>query len=331
MSTTAIRNFVAYVKQYRSVPLHENSKIVIVADEFNRRLTDAIYQELRRHFPSSEWLLVNDQSDIQAAIPALTSAALGLVFYDDAQQRVSHVAGNPLFADLLPVLEHNLADKNRPRTIHTFHDVAPIFDELYDKPPGFYVDLNQHLIQRFNESGIVRLTANHSYVEFHTDNLSNWSSADGLETSFYPAEVANYAKDMTGTIQFTGIIISTLPYTQKYGLITQPITLKIDNAQLIEFDCQDPSLKQDLAFYFDRSPMNRKVSEIGFGTNLGLSKLRPINCVPQERFAGFHLGFGGESNQGKNDSIHLDMIFDHGEIRLNHETLFRNGQFELAC
>lgn len=322
-ANNAISNFVSYIKNYKKIVLNKNSSIVIICDYHNVDLSTKIKENLKQYYCAVQQFFVESKKDVQRSIKYLNSADIGLLFFNDAEYKISNVLGNELFAEYNHLLENNLKSTEN-RKYFVFNDIGSIFNALYSYPPEYYINLNQSLISELR-CGEVSLEANSSKLTFDLSSSDPWTSAVGLDNSLYPAEIATFSPNLSGEIDFTGLVLSVLPFTQKYGIIKTPVTLIVDHSELIDFHCSNKALYDDLKFYFSYAEKNTKVCEIGIGTNRGLNKLYPINCIAQERYSGFHLGFGGEtSSYGKNNSIHLDFIFDKSIIKVADKVVFKD-------
>lgn len=322
MNTDSIGCFLTFLLNYEKVKVTKNSKILFIVDSYHQDLVYGITKQLLQSLYNCTSCLIKSEDDLIMSDININSADIVLLFYRNAHVSVSTPVGNPLFAPLLPYIEQDIACQTG-KFVECF-DLVSIFDFLYTKQAGYYQNLNKLILQRINNGSLISLKGLHGSLVFDSDSTESWCSTDGLDTSLYPAEIASYSKSLNGEITFTGIILSRLPFTQKYGLINQdPILLIIENSEVKEFFTDNKLLKDDLSFYFNQSHYNRVVCEIGIGTNTGLKKLQPINAFSQERYPGLHLGFGGKSE----DSMHLDMVFDTSEIHVDGSLLYKEHQF----
>ena len=99
-------------------------------------------------------------------------------------------------------------------------------------------------------------------------------------------------------MEFIGGLLGTIPIGRKYGPITRPIHLRIEDGRLTELSTDDERLLADLRFCFEFDHYTGQVNEIGFGTNTSITgPLRGFNYKHEESRLGFHLGFGASLAQ----------------------------------
>lgn len=318
----AVANFFRYLIIKKPF-IGSGSKILFICDDFNLNLVENIANYFNKQGINVKLLLVNSPNDIVNIETLILNFDTILVFYVDTNTGMSTPYGNPLFQKLIPYLEYDLIQEQRKFLV--FLDINEFFDELYFFPPEFFNQHNKKLIDKLTSCTSLTFKSNRTCLYSKTKNIYPWKSTTLARDDVYPSEVASYAKDINGKINFTGLILGKLPFPQKYGLICDPITFEIENSQLRKFKVSDKNLKKDLDFYFNYSESNRYIHEIGIGTNLGLKSLRPINSFAQERFPGFHLGFGGKSE----NSMHIDFIFLNSEIHGDENPIFQNRKFFL--
>ena len=105
-------------------------------------------------------------------------------------------------------------------------------------------------------------------------------------------------------------------------MLQAPLSLRIENSSICQVASTVAGLEADFNQYLNASPSNRRIEELGIGTNEGVKGLYARNTGFEERHCGLHLGLGG----GAAGSHHLDLIFNEGTLVLDGKTLF-DGQF----
>ncbi len=109
-------------------------------------------------------------------------------------------------------------------------------------------------------------------------------------------------------MNFVGTFLSTIPFARKYGVLQSPLELWIEDSTIQKIATDVPGLEHDFNKYLDANPSNRRIEELGIGTNEGVKSLYARNAGFEERHCGLHLGLGG----GAKGSHHLDLIFEKG-------------------
>lgn len=319
----AYKNFFQFLDYARGVASNPICSILIICDPCNYKIAQSIIQAEPANY-SVTLLLIKSSTDLKNLDKLLSQYDLILLFYQNSAPEVSTPKGNLSFLPLVPYIEQDL-QRGNVRKILTFFDVEQFFEGLYTYPPTFYKQQNENLINQLKAYKKLTFVTDNSQLITDTKNLSPWDELHGQATHIIPAEIATYAPKLTGSILFTGLILGKLPFTQKYGLINEPILFEIKDAELQNFHTDNAELAKDLDYYFNRSPSNRQICELGIGTNTGLTKLYPVNSFAQERFPGLHLGFGGADK----DSIHLDFIFSHDHLKImgDEDVFFGDGRF----
>jgi leucyl aminopeptidase (aminopeptidase T) len=119
-------------------------------------------------------------------------------------------------------------------------------------------------------------------------------------------------------VRFLGTFLSTIPFARKYGIIESPLELWIENSVVTRIATDVPGLEHDFNKYLDANPSNRRIEELGIGTNEGVSQLYARNAGFEERHCGLHLGLGG----GAKGSHHMDLIFNSGSLAVDKRVVF---------
>ena len=137
-----------------------------------------------------------------------------------------------------------------------------------------------------------------------------------------PGEIATHSDAINGHVKFLGTFLSTIPFARKYGVLESPLELWIENSTISRIATDVPGLEHDFNKYLDANPSNRRIEELGIGTNEGVKDLYARNAGFEERHCGLHLGLGG----GAKGSHHLDLIFSGGVLALDDKPVF-DGRF----
>lgn len=120
-------------------------------------------------------------------------------------------------------------------------------------------------------------------------------------------------------------------FSERYGLLSQPVTFVIDDSHLREVRCDDPQLCSELVGYVDSDPNGRRVGEFAIGTNIGLKRLVG-NLLQDEKYPGLHIAFGNPYGQltgaDWKATTHIDVIPSSCTIDVDHRRLMTAGVFE---
>lgn len=119
-------------------------------------------------------------------------------------------------------------------------------------------------------------------------------------------------------------------FSQKYGILSDPITFLIRDGQVAEVLGHDP-LATDLLTYLDSAENARRVGEFAIGTNVGLRRLTG-NLLQDEKMPGVHVAFGSphpaETGASWNSTLHVDVIPIRCTIAIDDEEIMRDGRFD---
>lgn len=139
-----------------------------------------------------------------------------------------------------------------------------------------------------------------------------------------PGEVATYPANISGRLVSDGAFNINVYTEIDARLADHPVTIDIENGLAVDYHCADPKIADMLEVIF-ATPNAKRVGELGFGTNIGVSEFIAMNCHINERKPGLHLGFG-QHNQSiyivdYECDLHIDFICHGATIQVNGETL----------
>lgn len=156
------------------------------------------------------------------------------------------------------------------------------------------------------------------------DERFDWISNRGIWRpggfTILPAgEVATYPVNISGTLIADGAVNCNIISRLDMRLAEHPITVYIEDSQAVDFHCGDPEIAELIGLCFAR-PNGRRVGELGFGTNRGISRFIPANSHINERRVGVHLGFGAHNQLRERvpyiTDIHVDLITDGARVHV---------------
>ncbi|MBI3297276.1 MAG: hypothetical protein HYZ75_03865 [Elusimicrobia bacterium] len=148
---------------------------------------------------------------------------------------------------------------------------------------------------------------------------------DGIQgDDMVPGEAATFTEKISGPVAFEGTFLCLIPFAAKYGVVgPKSLAFDIEAGRVKDLRGDNTELVSDLNKHFARHPDNNSVDEVGFGTNLGVTRLYGTNSVFEERHLGLHLGLGGKTP----GSLHLDLLFEGGDIDAGGRRIFQGGAY----
>jgi len=205
-----------------------------------------------------------------------------------------------------------------------FKDYGDYFYDTFSVEPQRIADLNATLIRRMGQATVLSFTDKHgSRLEAPLSSIKKWTNINGVGNhDLAPGEIATHSEAINGQVRFVGTFLSTIPFARKYGVLQSPLELWIENSTVCSVASDVPGLVDDFNKYLNANPSNRRVEELGIGTNEGVKDLYARNAGFEERHCGLHLGLGG----GQKGSHHLDLIFASGVLALDDKPVF-DGTF----
>jgi leucyl aminopeptidase (aminopeptidase T) len=172
-------------------------------------------------------------------------------------------------------------------------------------------------------------------LHIHLDNKYGWINSSGLFCSrkpgvLPPAEVATYSPAVSGVLYADGAINTNFGFPIDPRLAEHPVRIELEDSRVVSAQCEYPMIDYFLQKFFKVTNADR-VGEIGFGTNIGLTRFVPFVSHINERFPSLHLGFGA-NNQGPprvewTCPMHLDLIFDRCEVYFDGELILRDREY----
>jgi len=205
-----------------------------------------------------------------------------------------------------------------------FKDYGDYFYDTFSVTPQRIAGLNSHLIQRLSQATTLSFKDEHgSWFDAPLNSIKKWTDINGVGNfDLAPGEIATHSEAINGQVKFMGTFLGTIPFARKYGVLESPLELWIEHSTIRKIATEVPGLEHDFNKYLEANPSNRRIEELGIGTNEGVKALYARNAGFEERHCGLHLGLGG----GAKGSHHLDLIFSSGVLALDDEPVF-DGRF----
>jgi leucyl aminopeptidase (aminopeptidase T) len=119
-------------------------------------------------------------------------------------------------------------------------------------------------------------------------------------------------------------------FSEKYGVLTHPVTLEVQEGYITTVSCTDRAIEQDVHDYLFSTPNGNRAGEFAIGT---LSSLKHLtgNLLQDEKMPGLHVAFGNPypefTGADWKAKIHVDVIPSCCTIKIDDRQIMRDGQF----
>lgn len=190
--------------------------------------------------------------------------------------------------------------------------------------PGELSALNATLLERCKGASSMRIRApGGTDLSVGIDNTRfRWMSNRGINAPgkfliVPPGEVATFPSQISGTLVADFALNVNMYYEDDVRLDSSPISVDIVDGRLIDFHCDNATMRRFLGECFSR-PNAKRVGELGLGTNKAVVSAVPENSHLNERVPGVHLGFGAHNQTseatGYSCDVHVDLCAKGGQI-----------------
>ncbi|MGC5700220.1 leucyl aminopeptidase [Pseudomonas sp. NFXW11] len=317
-NTRAIGHFLYYLERHPALNAQRPSQLVIGHTAEYQAMVSAIIEQSQLASALTINALRLDLEPADTLARAIVDCDLYIFFYDSSTLPQPRPDGPEFLRPL-----HGLMAEHWKKSL-LFKDYGQYFYDTFSVEPQRIADLNASLIRRLSQASTLSFRdAQGSYFETPLDGVKKWTDINGVGNyDLAPGEIATHSDAINGQVKFLGTFLSTIPFARKYGVLQQPLELWIENSSIRQVASQVPGLVKDFNKYLDANPSNRRIEELGIGTNEGIKSLYGRNSGFEERHCGLHLGLGG----GAKGSHHLDLIFSSGVLAVDNKPVF-DGQF----
>jgi hypothetical protein len=317
---SAIEHFLYYLQHHPAIEGMSSPKVLLAhTEDYAAIVGNIVESPSAQAFRFSTTAL--DTSPIDELAQAITQSDLFVLFYN-ASTLPNPSAEGPAFIRSLQTV---MSDQWKKSLL--FKDYGSYFYDTFSVKPERIAQLNAALIDNMNRGETLSFSDERgSYFEAPLRELKKWTNINGVGNyDLAPGEIATHSDSINGHVKFVGTFLSTIPFARKYGVIESPLELWIENSTITRVATDVPGLENDFNKYLDANPSNRRVEELGIGTNEGVTRLYARNAGFEERHCGLHLGLGG----GAKGSHHLDLIFNSGTLAVDKRVVF-DGAFNLG-
>ena len=119
-------------------------------------------------------------------------------------------------------------------------------------------------------------------------------------------------------------------FSEKYGVLTHPVTLTVQEGYITTVSCADQAIEQDVRDYLFSTPNGNRAGEFAIGTLSSLKRLTG-NLLQDEKMPGLHVAFGNPypefTGADWKARIHVDVIPSCCTIEIDDRQIMRDGQF----
>jgi leucyl aminopeptidase (aminopeptidase T) len=119
-------------------------------------------------------------------------------------------------------------------------------------------------------------------------------------------------------------------FAQKYGLLAEPVLMRVKAGRLVTYETGDPQLRADIEGYMAQHADSNRVGEFAIGTNVGLTRIVG-NFLQDEKFPGVHVAFGDpyghETGADWDAPSHVDVLASHTDVWADGRQIMQDGRF----
>jgi hypothetical protein len=319
--SSAIEHFLYYLKHHPAVGGTLSPKVLLAHTGEYSTIVGNIVESPTAHDTFQFSTMALDASPIDELSQAITQSDLYVLFYDASTLPNPRAEGPTFIRQLQGVMSEQW------KKSLLFKDYGHYFYDTFSVKPERIAQLNASLIDRMSQGQTLSFSDERgSYFDASLRDLKKWTNINGVGNyDLAPGEIATHSESINGHVRFVGTFLSTIPFARKYGVIESPLELWIEDSTITRVATEVPGLANDFSKYLDANPSNRRIEELGIGTNEGVTQLYARNAGFEERHCGLHLGLGG----GAKGSHHLDLIFNSGTLAVDKRVVF-DGVFDLA-
>lgn len=119
-------------------------------------------------------------------------------------------------------------------------------------------------------------------------------------------------------------------FSLKYGVLSDPVTIKVQDSQVVEVACQDQKIADEFLAYLESSPNGLRAGEFAIGTNTSVKHLSG-NLLQDEKIPGIHVAFGNpigyQTGADWKSDVHVDVVPIQCTISVDGRTIMEDGKF----
>lgn len=240
-----------------------------------------------------------------------------------------------LFKKKIKVLEHPHLSRMEDDQTLTYINALK-YDEAYYRGVGRRLKEKVDMASRGVLDSGGELLVYESAFESAKLNIGDYSQMNNTGGQFPIGEVFTEAKELT-SLNGRLNIFSFGDVTYKVNMPEKPITLIIENGQVVDTENSTPAFDQIL-FNIRRDEGDVVwVRELGFGLNRALSKSSTVaDTGSYERMCGIHVSLGAKHGiygkpgfKRRDGRYHVDVFADTQSFSLDDEVIYEKGSWKV--
>ncbi len=119
-------------------------------------------------------------------------------------------------------------------------------------------------------------------------------------------------------------------FSPKYGVLTNPVTITVEDSHVSEVSCPDQKIAEELMAYLKSAANGQRAGEFAIGTNTAVKHLTG-NLLQDEKIPGIHVAFGNPSSHKTgadwHSDVHVDVVPVECTISIDGKTIMEDGKF----
>lgn len=211
---------------------------------------------------------------------------------------------------------------------------SDFFEEIFSYSPEEIKILNDKLFSLITSSNHVKITTTAGTdLSLDIDTSYTWINQDADLSSPSPqhsllaGEVYGYPVNVNGTLVVDGVMGGSF---MKYDLTKTPLTIEIINSKISKFDSKNRTLVTEFQAHLNKHENADKVGELGFGTNIALTKFYNILGI-DEKFPGNHIAFGHPYSKKTgakwSSNVHIDCVIRKATTWVGKTKVLESGKY----
>jgi len=313
--------------------IQKSDRVIIISDREREHIARSIRREIEEIGCEILWLIIEDEVGERPAKNFPDSMKQKIV---DFKPNVSYYIATGKKGELInfrwPLKKILVLDlKCRHGHMISIDDTIMMqgmsadYDEIYEMTMKVY--------EKVKDAKEIRVEGYETEVTATFDDRFKWAPFSGRifkqgQWSNLPeGEVFTCPKNVNGTV--TAYIIGDY-FSQKYGILKDPLVVKIENSRVRGVNCNDKKLEKEFKEYIKSEENGDRVGEFAIGTLVSLKGFIG-NLLQDEKFPGIHIAIGGtfpeHTDADWDCDNHVDIIPKECSIWVDGEQIMKKGKF----
>lgn len=120
-------------------------------------------------------------------------------------------------------------------------------------------------------------------------------------------------------------------FAKKYGILSEPILLKIKDSRIKEIEHPNKKLVKELKAYLKTDKNSNRVGEFAFPTNYKLMNQKLLGNLISDEKARVHVAFGDPYSKvtraNWKSSTHVDFLIEKADVWIDEEKVMEKGKY----